>query len=49
MNWHSLISYTKSFFRIVFSCLALYYNSFEILAYGLIAAELLGIVEEFKP
>ena len=48
-NWHQKVSYIKSVVRITGCALALWFSTYglAILAVMLIAAELLGIIEEY--
>lgn len=45
-KWHLYISFAKSLIRIAGCLLAIIYKQWDILAYGLLIAELLGILEE---
>lgn len=46
--WHLIISLIKSAIRIISGILSVKLQSLEILAIGLILAEILGIIEELK-
>ncbi len=45
-KWHLYTSFAKSFIRIAGCLLSMIYEQWTILAYGLLVAEVLGVLEE---
>lgn len=47
-RWHLMLSFSKSFIRIVGCLVALYYKNLTIAIWGIVIAEILGVLEEVK-
>lgn len=45
-KWHLYISFAKSAIRLAGGVLSLWYGRWEVLAYGVVLAEVLGVLEE---